>query len=123
MRPILENTTDAYSVTSYKKGQIKLGTRSVTEPCIIFPDAIHFPTLPSTVIELNIEHISILVDKKPEVVIVGTGVTQIFVSGATIAECNKQMIGVECMDTAAACRCFNILLAEDRYVAALLYMI
>ena len=123
MRPILENTTDAYSVTAYGKGQIELGARLVNNPCIVFPDAIHFPKLPSDAIDLDIEHFSILLDKRPEVIIVGTGATQVFVSGATITECNKQMIGVECMDTAAACRCFNILLAEGRYVAALLYMI
>jgi len=123
MRPILENTTDAYSVTAYGKGQIELGARLVNETCIVFPDAIHFPALPSEPTDLVVEHFSILLDKKPEVIIVGTGVTQLFVSGATLAECNKQMIGVECMDTAAACRCFNILLAEGRYVVALLYMI
>jgi uncharacterized protein len=123
MRPILDKLTETYSVTAYKKGQIQLGVRLITEPCLIFPDALHFPPLPPDAAALEITHFSIIMDKQPEVIIVGTGATQIFISRVIIGECNEKMIGVECMDTAAACRCFNILLAEGRYVAALLYMV
>jgi uncharacterized protein len=123
MHPILDKLTETYSVTAYKKGEIQIGVRLITQSCLIFPDAIYFPPVPSDATALDIAQFSVITDKQPEVIIVGTGATQIFISGAIIAECNDKMIGVECMDTAAACRCFNILLAEGRYVAALLYMI
>jgi uncharacterized protein len=123
MRPILDKLTEAYSVMAYAKGKIELHNRLITTPCLIFPDAIDFPLLPSDPAALDIEQFSTIIDKQPEVIIVGTGVAQLFISEAVTAECNKRMIGVECMDTAAACRCFNILLSEGRYVAALLYMI
>ena len=51
---------------------------------------------------------------KPEVVILGTGTTLVFPELALLQPFYKQHIGVEVMDSAAACRTFNVLMAEDR---------
>ena len=54
----------------------------------------------------------------PEVVLVGTGERQRFVSPALTAALARRHVGVECMTTAAACRTYNILMAEGRRVVA-----
>jgi uncharacterized protein len=56
----------------------------------------------------------------PEVILIGTGIKQVFIHPKHLGKLYEKHIGVECMDTAAACRTYNVLMAEDRKVAALL---
>jgi uncharacterized protein len=56
----------------------------------------------------------------PEIVIIGTGKTLRFPPSAALAPLRDARIGFEVMDTAAACRTYNVLLGEGRQVAALL---
>ena len=53
--------------------------------------------------------------------LLGTGVRQRFPAPAIAIALSNERIGLEVMDTAAACRTYNILVGEGRYaVAALL---
>jgi uncharacterized protein len=55
-----------------------------------------------------------------EVILLGLGRRGAPVAPALRAALKAQGIGIEAMDTGAACRTFNVLLAEDRLVAAAL---
>ena len=57
---------------------------------------------------------------EPELLLLGTGVRQIFPAASFGAQFLRLRIGFEVMDTGAACRTFNVLVAEHRQVAALL---
>jgi uncharacterized protein len=57
---------------------------------------------------------------EPELVLLGTGVRQIFPDASFGAQFLRTGIGFEVMDTGAACRTFNVLVAEQRRVAAML---
>jgi uncharacterized protein len=57
---------------------------------------------------------------EPELVLLGTGSRQIFPAASFGAQFLRAGIGFEVMDTGAACRTFNVLVAEHRQVAALL---
>ncbi len=57
---------------------------------------------------------------KPELVLLGTGQKQRFPNPKLIAALTNSRIGVEVMTTGAACRTFNILVAEGRQCVALL---
>lgn len=57
---------------------------------------------------------------KPELVVFGSGSRLRFVRPALLQSLIAQRIGVETMDTMAACRTYNILAAEGRRVAAAL---
>ncbi len=59
---------------------------------------------------------------EPEVVLLGTGSRQIFPAASFRARFLSAGIGFEAMDTGAACRTFNVLVAEQRRVAALLFV-
>ena len=52
----------------------------------------------------------------PEVLLVGTGARQQFLPPATLAPLLRAGIGIETMDTQAAARTYNILMAEGRRV-------
>jgi uncharacterized protein len=56
----------------------------------------------------------------PELVLLGTGPCQIFPAASYGAQFLRAGIGFEVMDTGAACRTFNVLVGEQRRVAALL---
>jgi uncharacterized protein len=67
-------------------------------------------------------HFASLADLAPELVIFGSGIRLRFVHPALLKPLLARRIGVETMDTAAACRTYNVLLAEGRkVVAALLF--
>ena len=68
--------------------------------------------------DLTDQHWQDLLQHQPEVILVGTGKTLIFPHPSTYAAAIKVGIGVEFMDTAAACRTYNVLVSEDRRVIA-----
>jgi uncharacterized protein len=71
---------------------------------------------------LDEAHFSRLAALAPELVIFGSGKRIRFVQPRLLKPLIAQRIGVETMDTAAACRTYNVLLAEGRsVVAALLF--
>ena len=71
---------------------------------------------------LTAEHFTQLLALAPELVIFGSGTKIRFVRPALLRPLIERRIGVETMDTAAACRTYNVLLAEGRsVVAALLF--
>ncbi len=61
-----------------------------------------------------------LVELRPEIIIIGSGARFRFPSPATLRPLIDARIGHEIMDTAAACRTYNILLTEGRNVLAAL---
>jgi uncharacterized protein len=71
---------------------------------------------------LAAEHFAALAAMKPELVIFGSGPRIRFAKPALLRPLIDARIGVETMDTPAACRTYNVLLAEGRsVVAALLF--
>lgn len=59
-------------------------------------------------------------DPVPEIVLLGTGARLRFPSRALLRPLAAAAIGHEVMDTAAACRTYNVLMGEGRRVLALL---
>jgi uncharacterized protein len=57
---------------------------------------------------------------KPELVIFGSGARQQFVHPRLYQSLIAAGIGIETMDTLAACRTYNVLASEDRHVIAAL---
>jgi len=59
-----------------------------------------------------------LLELDPEVVLLGTGATQVFPPAAVMAFCMERGIGIEVMANAAAARTFTVLASEGRRVVA-----
>lgn len=68
--------------------------------------------------ELNQAHFDYFLALQPEVLLLGTGAKQHFPHPRLYRALTDVGIGVECMDTPAACRTYNILVEEDRKVVA-----
>ncbi|HVZ44380.1 MAG TPA: MTH938/NDUFAF3 family protein [Ramlibacter sp.] len=71
---------------------------------------------------LTADHFAALARMGVEVVIFGSGATLRFPKPAWLAPLAAKRIGIESMDTAAACRTYNILAQEGRVVAVALLL-
>lgn len=67
-------------------------------------------------------HFSLLAKLQPELVLFGSGSRLRFPRPEWLLDLMKQGIGLETMDTAAACRTYNILASEGRHVVAALLL-
>ena len=70
--------------------------------------------------DINEETLQIIFEMQPEVVLLGIGKTQLFLPPATQSVFFRRNVGFEVMVTDAACRTFNVLVAEGRHVVAAL---
>ncbi|NRF69917.1 Xcc1710-like domain-containing protein [Aquincola sp. S2] len=77
---------------------------------------------PATVQQLEPAHFDAVLALKPELLIFGSGPRIQFVSPALMRALIDRRIGVETMDTAAACRTYNVLASEGRSVVAALLL-
>ena len=74
----------------------------------------------SSVAEINEANLQVIFDLQPEVILIGTGKTQVFLPMETQRHFFQRNIGFEVMKTDAACRTFNVLVSEGREVVAAL---
>jgi uncharacterized protein len=70
--------------------------------------------------DIELQHLEKVLELNPEVVLIGTGKGQAFLSPAQMMFFYDRNIGIEVMTTEAACRTFNVLVSESRNVAAVL---
>ena len=106
--------------TGYGEGWVEVNRDRYTASLVVSGDRIT-PDWPlQSVAELAADHYAVILEMKPEVVLLGTGAKFEFPEPAKLAPLHKAGIGVEVMDTAAACRTYNILLGEGRGVVAAL---
>jgi uncharacterized protein len=65
-------------------------------------------------------HFELLLGLSAEIILFGSGTKHQFLHPSLFQSLIAKGVGIECMDTVAACRTFNILAAEHRQVAAVL---
>jgi uncharacterized protein len=111
------NTSD-HSIQSYTPGTIKINGVSYTRSLVLSPQQLIENWPPQTIQALQKQHLETLIQLHPEVVILGTGEQQHFLSGELLAGLIAKNIGFEVMHTTAACHTFNLLVAEGRHVVA-----
>ena len=71
---------------------------------------------------LNIDDFKNVLDYKPEIIILGTGGNLVIPASNIINNIQNQGIGFEFMITDSACKTFNLLVSENRKVAAVLIL-
>lgn len=104
--------------TGYGEGYVEVnGTRHAAS--LVLTGERLVTDWPATAVEaLAPDHMAAIAELKPEIVLIGTGAKLSFPDRALLASLYKAGIGVEIMDTPAACRTYNILLGEGRGVLA-----
>ncbi len=95
----------------------------LTRSLVITPEHLDRDWPPQAYDDLESAHFEAVAALEPEVVLLGTGARLRWPDPTIIAPLMQAGIGFEVMDTAAACRTYNILMADGRRVAAALMMI
>ena len=107
------------AITGYGEGYVLVNSQRHESSLIVMPDQL-LPWDVAGFEALTAEHFSSLKDLRPEILLLGTGPKQRFPHPRLTAPLAAAGIGVEIMDLKAACRTYNILVAEERKVAAAL---
>jgi uncharacterized protein len=119
--PLAEDRiTSRYSISAYTLNDITVNDKLYQQSLILSPEVLINPSPINCVDDLNEHTLQCVLDLNPDVVLLGTGEKQIFPEPKIFGLLGEKGIGLEVMNTGALCRTFNILVAEDRDVVAII---
>ncbi|MBA2963346.1 MULTISPECIES: Mth938-like domain-containing protein [Ramlibacter] len=113
---------DVQAITGYGPGWVGINTDRITHSVVVGSRGERIDWGAAAFDDLGPDHFARLAELQPEVVIFGSGSRIRFPRPAWLAPLVARGIGLETMDTAAACRTYNILAQEGRHVAAALLL-
>jgi uncharacterized protein len=120
MRFTLESHETANIITAVDAAGVRIGERHFGTSLIVGPREI-IPEWPAaSMADISLQALAPALGLEPEILLLGTGARTEFPDPALLAELSRRRIGFEAMDTAAACRTYNVLAHEDRAVVAAL---
>jgi uncharacterized protein len=105
-------------ILGYDAGSVSINHVTYTSSLIVCPDTIVENWGLTAIASLGSEHLQPLLKLQPEVILIGSGQSLIFPPAETLRPLVESGLGYEVMDTGAACRTYNILMAEGRRVVA-----
>ena len=122
MKFTLDNASGANLVRAYSDTEIRIGEQVLSGGCVVTADRLIRDFGAREFAQFGLEHLAALFDLDPELVILGTGPTQRFAPAAVRAAFATRGVGLEAMPLGAACRTYNVLVQEERRVAAALFL-
>jgi uncharacterized protein len=111
---------DTLAVTAYGPGWVAVNGEKHHQSLLITSSGVLRPWRPSRFEVLQADDFEGLHELGVELLIFGSGQQLRFIPPAWLAPLMPHRLGIETMDTPAACRTYNILAGEGRRVAALL---
>jgi uncharacterized protein len=122
MKFSLNPTAQQNIVKAYSPTQLRVGEKTLTRSCVLKADQLMEDWRPQHLDELTIDDLEPVLALQPEILLLGSGIRQKFPPPALMDAVLKRGIGIEVMDTGAACRTYNVLVSEDRNVVAALFI-
>jgi uncharacterized protein len=116
----LDDNSAVYQIRAYKPGSITVNDKTLSRSIIITPTQLYEDWEPQCIADLSAESFDLIAKTRPDILLIGTGETMVFLAPEIYGPLINLGIGVEFMDTGAACRTYNALSAENRNVAAAL---
>ena len=117
---------EGYVITAYEMDSasvsVSINGKPFTQSLIITSTHLDENWDIESIHQLTPDHTDKILALNPELIIIGTGSKLIFPSVETYSSIIERGIGVDFMDTRAACRTYNILKSEDRDVVAALIL-
>jgi len=110
------------TVTGHGSGWLAIDGEKFHQSLVIAWSGLKAPCHDSFEGFLDSPEFTSLLELQPDILLLGGGTQKINIPAAKLAGLASQNIGVESMDTAAACRTYNILACENRKVAAILLL-
>ena len=110
------------AITAFVPGMVRINAQPYTTSLVLPWRGAVLAWPCETFEQLRAEHFEQLLPFAPELVIFGSGQRLRFAAPALMRSLIERRIGVETMDTAAACRTYNVLAGESRRVIAALLL-
>lgn len=106
-------------INSYGAGGFLVSNERYEGSLLVFPERV-VPFAPATWDDLALGHLNDILTAEPrvELLLFGCGLGIKPLDPALRTALRDARIGIDLMDTGAACRTYNVLMAEDRRVAA-----
>lgn len=115
----LENAHNPLRIQRYDRGEVQLADVTYQTSVLLLPDRPRPQDWPLRDIRLlQPEDCALFLEEQPEIVLLGSGNTHRFPSNAVLRFFQQKRVGLEVMETGAACRTWNVLLNEERAVCA-----
>jgi uncharacterized protein len=111
------STQQYQTITAYDDNGVEINAVPYRKSLLVMPEMAPVDWPVSSFDALTAEHFAQIDAARPDVIILGTGKRQRFIHPQLIAALTARRIGVETMNNPAACRTYNILMAEGRKVA------
>jgi uncharacterized protein len=108
------------TVSAYGPNYIEINAVRYETSILLMPEGPVIPWSCTEFRDLSPAHFQKIAEKKPALVIFGSGKKIQFPRPELIAPLIQAKIGIETMDLQAACRTYNVLMAEGRNVLAAL---
>ena len=105
-------------IQSYEPGQLIIGQKEYNDSVVFTPTILPTAWRPGTADAITTADINALAQHQPSIVLLGTGNHHLRLPDALFTELRQANIGIEIMSTAAACRTFTLLAADQRSVLA-----
>ena len=118
MKLHLANVTAQKIFTAHGAGYVAVSGQRFEHSIVVTPQQVYTDWQPHGFDTLSEAHFAYFLELKPDVLLLGTGAQQRFPHPRLYKALIEARIGVEFMNTPAACRTYNILLEEDRKVVA-----
>ena len=119
---IQPDTFDGQVINAYGPGWVAINGERVAHSVVIGARGQRMEWHCADFSELSDNHFTRLAELDPELVIFGSGVRLRFPRPEWLLDLMARRIGVETMDTAAACRTYNILAGAGRNVIVALLL-
>lgn len=114
-----DNNDALFQIRSYRPGAITINDQAYDHSLIITPQQL-FDWAPQWLSEVTATDWPPVLELNPEIILFGAGKKFIMPHPSLLAPIYARKIGVESMDTGAACRTYMALAAEGRRVVAAL---
>jgi uncharacterized protein len=122
MKFTLDSRTDINLIRAYRDGEVQINEVVLRAPCIVTAQQLVSDWQARSINTLAITDLEQIFALQPDVVLLGTGPKQIFPQREIRQAFAARKVGLEVMDLGAACRTYNILVQEERRVAAALLL-
>ena len=122
MKLHLESGSAKNTFTGYGEGYVMVNGAKFEKSVVVLPERILDDWAAPSFAALEPAHFAVLAGLDLEIMLLGTGGKLRFPKPEILAPLIRAGVGVEVMDLQAACRTYNILMAEGRKVAAALLL-
>jgi uncharacterized protein len=118
---LTRDTSAVNFIRAWEPGRLRVADRWIAGNVLIGNDDIIESWTTSIASELTIADLEPALALAPTIIVLGTGTQRLLPDVELMADVAARSVGLEIMNTPAACRTFNVLLQEQRRVVAALF--